>query len=323
MNRLSSAPAVEKVLTDKLLRQESRRSALKKLGLGALGVGALGLLGRKAAAAVVGPTGAGFDDQVAANATSLALDYAVLQFALNLEYLEAEYYSYATTGASISAQGVTVSGAGNNGGVTIKAASPKVPFTSALNQQYALEIAADELAHVKLLQAALTAAGQKPVARPPLDLVNSFNVLAQAAGLGASFDPFANDNNFILGGFIFEDVGVTAYRGAAPLIGSSAYISTAAGILGTEAYHAATLRTLLFQGGFAPQTQLISNVRAALSGGNDQGVTFAGLANIVPTDTTGIVFSRSTRQVLNIVYGAINASSGLFFPAGLNGTITS
>jgi hypothetical protein len=296
---------------------------LKKLGLGAFGVGALGFLGRKASAAIIGPTGQNFDDIVAQEATAAATDLAILQFALNLEYLEAEYYSFATTGASITNQGVSIGGAGTQGAVTIKA-NPKVPFVAL--GQYAAEIAADELAHVKFLQSVLTAAGQQFVARPALDLLNSFNSLAVAAGLGATFDPFANESNFLAGAFIFEDVGVTAYHGAAPLISSGVYLAAAAGILGTEAYHAATIRTLIFQAGATAQAtaQAISNVRNTLGGaGLDQGVTLNGSAHIVPVDSNALVFSRTTRQVLNIAYASVNASSGGFFPAGFNGSIHS
>ncbi len=66
----------------------------------------------------------------------------------------------------------------------------------------------------------------------------------------------------------------------------------------------------------------ISALRAALGGNRDQGIVDAnGDANIVPTDAQSIVFARTTKKVLHIVYGATGVHQGLFFPSGMNGAI--
>lgn len=293
-----------------LEQRKSRRAALRGLSAGALGVAALGLF-----------TGEARADGLA------KVDADVLNFALNLEYLEAEYYLYATTGAGLEAQGVDVSGKGEKGGVIIKA-NAAVPFANEAIRDYAEEIAADELAHVRFLRAVLNQKKKLAVARPLIDLQNSFTNAARAAGIiGPSdiFDPFANELSFLFGAFVFEDVGVTAYKGGAPLLKDPVVLEAAAGILGVEAYHAGIVRTLLYQtGGAAIEVaQKISDLRDAVDGADDrdQGLVVNGQANLVPTDSNGLAYSRSTRQVLNIVYLGVNAKKGGFFPEGLNGNI--
>ena len=274
-----------------------RRGMLRGSGAGALALGALVAGG----AMVTGAT----------PAYAAVTDIAILNFALNLEYLEAEFYLRATTGQGLSS--ADTSGTGHSGTVV---GGKKVPFTTPAIQQYAHEISMDELAHVRFLRSVL---GDEAVSEPHIDLMASFNTLAQAAGLGASFDPFASEKNFLLGSFIFEDVGVTAYHGAAPLVQNKQILSAAAGILAVEAYHASEIRLLCFQLGLIDPTTKISALRATLSGAaDDQGVVLNGVANIVPTDKNSLAFSRSMRQVLNIVYGSPNARNGLFFPSGIN-----
>ena len=136
---------------------------------------------------------------------------------------------------------------------------------------------------------------------PNIDLMNSFNALAQASGLGSSFDPFASETNFLLGAFIFEDVGVTAYSGAAGLISSSTYLDKAAGILAVEAYHAGSIRLRIFQAGAGVQaaSTAIAMTRAKLDGTNndDIGVGLSGgAATIVDADQNAIAFSRTTAR---------------------------
>ena len=281
-----------------------------------------GKLGRRAAMMIGGAALAGM--AVRANAqSSTVTDTDILNFALNLEYLEAQFYTLATTGKTIDQIGIGITG-GNGaagGSVTVKS-NPAVPFADPLLQKFAAEIALEEQNHVIFLRTAL---GTNAVAMPNIDLLNSFNALAQAAGLGSSFDPFASETNFLLGAFIFEDVGVTAYSGAAGLISNSTYLDKAAGILAVEAYHAGSIRLRIFQAGQAAQSAstAIASTRAKLDGtGNDDiGVGLSGgAATVIDADSNAIAFSRTAAQVLKIVYGG-GSASGAFFPNGLNGNI--
>jgi hypothetical protein len=281
-------------------------------------------LGRRAAMLLGGAAVASMAlGRGAAAQSSVITDNDILNFALNLEYLEAQFYTLATTGQTIDQVGIGItSGGGAAGGTVTVKANPMVPFATPLLQQFAQETAKDEQNHVTFLRTALAA---NAVAMPNIDLMNSFNALAQAAGLGATFDPFASEANFLLGAFIFEDVGVTAYHGAAGLIQSKTYLDKAAGILAVEAYHAGSIRLRIFQAGAteAAAATAIATTRATLDGtGNDDvGVGVSnGAATIVDADSNAIAFSRSTTEVLRIVYGG-GASGGAFFPNGLNGTI--
>jgi hypothetical protein len=280
-----------------LTRAPGRRGLLRGVGIGAAALGALSL---------------GFEHN--AEAQAAITDEDILNFALNLEYLEAEYYSRGVNGVGLPANVLT--GTGTQGSVTGGSA---VSFTNLLVKELFAEIANDEYNHVLFLRTGL---GSAAVAEPSINLSTSFSVLAQAAGLGANFNPFANQDSFLIGAYIFEDVGVTAYHGAAPYLKSKAYLLDAAGILAVEAYHAAEIRLQLLQNGIVGPPRAISALRAKLSGANDdQGVYMNSSANIVPTNPQGLAYERNTNQVLNVVYGGGAASDYLFFPNKMNGTI--
>lgn len=279
--------------------------------------------GRRRALMLGGATLAGLAFQKYAFAQSTLTDVDILNFALNLEYLEAQFYTLATTGKTIDQVGVGITGGnGAPGGTVTVKFNPMVTFQTPLLQQYAMETAMDEQNHVTFLRTALSTSA---VAQPNIDLLNSFNELATAAGLGSTFDPFADETSFLLGAFIFEDVGVTAYHGAAGLLSDKTYLDKAAGILAVEAYHAGSIRTRIFQAGQTAQaaSSKIAAARAKLDGTGDDDIgvgVSGGAATIVDADSNAIAFSRTTTQVLKIVYGG-GASSGAFFPNGLNGMI--
>lgn len=292
-------------------------------------------------AAIAGDNNTGNDNNVHVGGPP---DEAILNFALNLEYLEAEYYLRAVTG-----NGLSNKDKGDDPGGVIVKGSPSVNFTdNKLLGQYAAEIAADELHHVQFLRKAL---GKHAIDRPKIDLKNSFAVLGGMIGV-PDFDPFASPTNFLLGAFIFEDVGVTAYHGGSAFIKNRTYLDAAAGILSVEAYHAGLIRTFLTAADdnngntqFTDLANKISGVRDQVDGTKDQkadydkgrppiaadddqgisidttGVDIYGnnypSTNIVPADANGLAYNRSIAQVHNVVYAkAAQVSKGGFFPNG-------
>ena len=232
-------------LTSLLNRAVSRRKFVAGVGATAGATVVLGLNGCSGSGPTPTPT---------PTPTPIAFtDADVLNFALNLEYLEAQFYLYAATGSGLEASDLTPGSASKYqtvGTVTLGDAAA-VPGLTPEQQDILNEIAYEEQEHVRFLRTAL---GSAAVPMPDIDL-SFFGPLAVAAGItqnatgAGSFNPFDSFDDFLVGGFIFEDVGVTAYSGAAGLISpagvTAGYLTAAAGILAIEAYHAGYIRTSL------------------------------------------------------------------------------
>jgi Ferritin-like domain len=233
----------------------------------------------------------------------------VLNFALNLEYLEATFYSFVTQGIDLPSSLIAGSGA-ITGAPIAKIAFPDQQITDIFN-----EIFFNEMSHVADLQSLI---GSGYVARPALNL--------SAAGAVTSA-------NVITIARQFEDVGTTAYAGATPLL-TSMNLAYATQILAVEGFQAGALRLIAIQQSapFASADSL--DVPTADPGAEilaTQGPTAAGgffatsgTATATATVPLAVAFTRNTSQVLQIVYGAAGmtgVSKGGFFPDGLNGNI--
>lgn len=219
-------------------------------------------------------------------------DESILNFALNLEYLEAEFYTVATTGQRIADLGIGITGRGRAGATT---GGAKVSL-DANTQTVANHVALDEQNHVKFLRTALGAAA---VAKPAINL--------EALTIG-----FRSQTEFLILARAFEDLGVSAYGGAAKLIDNAAILEAAARIALTEGQHAGVFRYLIALANAAvPQ---VDNVDVPPLG--------SPAGRLFQVDGNGLSTTRTAAQVLKVAYGGGTRSGG-FFPDGVNGDITS
>jgi hypothetical protein len=284
----------------------NRRGALRVFGAGAATAAAAGI-------AATGGLTLGSSPAAAQSFT----DADLFNFALNFEYLGAEYYLHGLQGQTLPPS--LTPGTGTQG--TVSAGGP-VAFQNPAIAQYVKRLAVDEQAHVLFIRAVL---GSSAIAEPTINLSSSWTTLAIAAGLirpGQTFNPYADDISFLLGAYVIEDVCVSALAGAARFVTNKNNLESAAGLLGVEGYQAGAIRTLLANAGAGVATDAISALRTSLGGVSDQGTSITGQPyNFTNTDSNALSLRRTPRQVLNIAYGAVNATSGGFFPNGLNGTI--
>ena len=273
------------LIKDLVSAAPNRRNFLKKIGAATAAVGALSITGATPAEA------------------QTTLEVEVLKFALNLEYLEAEFYSYAFYGRSITTFGIAINGEATSpnpmaGGYTT--GGRQVTFSNDLvfTKEIGAQIGSDERAHVTLLRSAL---GSQTIAKPNINL--------NALGFG-----FGNESEFLRLARIFEDIGVTAYAGAAGLLTTPSVITTAARILAVEAEHVASIRTQIARLNVTTSALDPADLIPPPSGPQTQYLSV--------NTSNGLVATRTYGEVLYLAFGmASGATQGGFFPTGVNGSL--
>jgi len=262
---------------DEAVRPANRRSFLKGAGMAGIGIAGAAIAGSKFA----------FNPQQVQAASSYS-DAEILNFALNLEYLEAEFYAVSTYGATLVELGVIneseTSGPTTGGNMVKNFGSSPLAFL-------ATGLRDDEIAHVLYLRSAL---GSEAVKKPAINL--------NALGYG-----YSSVDSWLELARQFEDVGISAYLGAAPLISSSTYLAAAAAILATEAQHSGSIRSACIQNGVTSPAVDSSDVPPTSKAPYD-------------VDKNALSIPRTPSEVLKIVYGGGTCSGG-FYPAGMNGAI--
>lgn len=248
-------------------RKPSRRSLLGNVAMGAFLATAAGAAPLAARASRIPHTASDFD---------------ILNFALNLEYLEGEFYNYSVYGRSIAQMGVPISGRGESGPTT---GGVQTKFRNRITYGTAVELATDERDHVLFLRSVL---GGDAVAKPAINL----------AALGMTEEM----SKFLVLARAFEDTGVSAYGGAAPLIDSKDVLGYAARILATEAYHAGNIRLMIAQYNLETKPLDSQDILPPPSG-----------RQYFTTNNQALAIVRTPAEVLAIVRP--------FFPHGLNGKI--
>jgi hypothetical protein len=284
------------------------RRALFGFSTGEKAMGAMGVI----AASTAFPL-----KQAVAQQAQHATDVDIVNFTLNLEYLEADYYLRGSMGMTLDQV------LGGSQGAPVKGGR-KVAFSNPVREGMIKNIAGNEVAHVRFAQAIN---GSRAIRRPPIDFDAGFASVAAAAGL-ADFDPFASEMDFFLGGMLFEDVGISVLKGSAKLLKSLQLRESAAGLLGSEGYHMGAVRSVIYKMGDPARTRAaaISEFRDRMDGPQDLDqppVRVGSMANIAPANHNGIAFGRTPQHALNIIYGnpARGVMAGGFFPQGFNGRI--
>ncbi|KZV17269.1 hypothetical protein F511_19290 [Dorcoceras hygrometricum] len=258
-------------------------------------------------------------------------DVDLLEFPLNLEYLEAEFFSWGAFGRGLDALEPNLTSGGPPPiGVQIAKLSPLI-------RDIIGQFAYQEFGHLSTVPG---------FPRPLLDLsAKNFATVINNAfrkELDPPFDPYANDINYLIASYVIPYVGLTGYVGANPNLQTPTAKRLVAGLLAVESGQDAVLRGLLYERAGLPVlpygitvaefTNKISDLRNRLGrqGLKDEGLIVPpelgpegrSAGNVLAGDRNSLGYDRTPEEILRIVYGTGKESHpGGFYPHGADGAI--
>ncbi|CAN8253892.1 unnamed protein product [Cochlearia groenlandica] len=260
-----------------------------------------------------------------------------VQFAMNLEFTEAEFFLKASTGKGLDDFNSTLA---KGGPPPIGARKANLdPLTNRIIEEFGYQ----EIGHLRAI-ADMTGGG---IPRPLLNLTseNFAMFMDRAVGRRSNprFDPYANSRNYLLASYYIPYVGLTGYVGTIPYLVYFNIKRLVAGLLGVESGQDGVIRTLLYErqneaveeyGGVtvAELTNEISDLRNqfGMCGIKDEGLCVPlwlgaenrTTSNILSADPYSLSYDRTPQEILRIMYATRDEHlPGGFWPCGANGRI--
>ncbi|KAL5996071.1 hypothetical protein ACLOJK_026144 [Asimina triloba] len=262
-------------------------------------------------------------------------DIDKVQFALNLEHLEADFFLFGALGYGLDKVEPELASGGPPPLGAQKANLDEV--TKKIIEEFGYQ----EVGHLRAIKSTV---GGFP--RPLLDLSSHHfaAIFDNAFGhsLSPPFDPYANSINYLLASYVIPYVGLVAYVGTNPNINGYVSKRLLAGLLAVESGQDAVIRTLLYQRAdelvkpynytVAEFTERVSTLRNKLAecGVKDEGLLVSlpfgaenkTTSNILSADPNSVAYSRTPAEILRVVYGSGDESKpGGFLPKGGSGKI--
>jgi hypothetical protein len=262
-------------------------------------------------------------------------DLDLLEFPLNLEYLEAEFFLWGSLGYGLDkvAPNLTMGGPPPVGARRANLDH----FTRDVIRQFAFQ----EVGHLRAIKNTV-----KGFPRPLLNLsAASFATIMDHAfgkSLKPPFDPYASSLNFLIASYVVPYVGLTGYVGANSKLQGAVSKRLVAGLLGVESGQDAAIRALLYERAsskvppyginVATFTNRISELRNKLgrAGLKDEGLIVRSaigaegksFGNVLAGDQYSVAYDRTPEEILRIVYGSGDERvPGGFYPKGGDGRI--